>query len=46
MVFCEAKIFNQWEEVLAIGQGAFLVQVDDFVQVYAAKLRAQDVQEQ
>ena len=46
VVYCEAKIFNQWEEVLAIGQGAFLVQVDDFVQGYAAKLRAQDVQEQ
>lgn len=45
MVYCEAKIFNQREELLATGQGAFLVQVDDFVRTYAAKLKKQNAQE-
>ncbi len=44
MVYCEARIYNQREELLATGQGAFLVQVGDFVQHYAAKLREQGLQ--
>lgn len=39
MIYCEGKIYNQRGDLLAAGQGAFLVQVEDFVQMYAAKLR-------
>ena len=39
MLYCEGKIYNQRGDLLATGQGAFLVQVEDFVQMYAAKLR-------
>lgn len=39
MIYCEGKIYNQRGDLLATGQAAFLVQVDDFVQMYAAKLR-------
>ena len=39
MIYCEGKIYNQRGDLLATGQGAFLVQVEDFVQMYADKLR-------
>lgn len=39
MIYCEGKIYNQRGDLLATGQAAFLVQIDDFVQTYAAKLR-------
>ena len=39
MLYCEGKIYNQRGDLLATGLGAFLVQVEDFVQMYAAKLR-------
>ena len=38
MLYCEGKIYNQRGDLLATGQGAFLVQVEDFVQMYAACL--------
>ena len=41
MLYCEGKVWNQKGALLATGQGAFLVQNDDFVQMYAAKLREQ-----
>ena len=36
---CTCQIKNQREELLATGQGTFQVQIADFVQYYAAKLR-------
>ena len=36
---CTCQIKNQREELLATGQGTFRVQISDFVQYYAAKLR-------
>lgn len=39
MIYCTCTVSNQREELLATGQAAFLVQIDDFVQWYAAKLR-------
>jgi len=44
MVFCEGKVFNQKGDLLATGQAAFLVKIDDFVQYYAAKLRESGAQ--
>lgn len=38
MLYCSCKIYNQRGDLLATGQGAFLVQSRDFVQDYAAKL--------
>lgn len=39
MLFCECKVYNQRDELLATGQGAFMIKCNDFVQYYAAKLR-------
>jgi len=39
MVYCTCTVSNQRDELLATGQAAFMVQVEDFVQWYAAKLR-------
>lgn len=36
---CTCQIKNQRDELLATGQGTFQVQIADFVQYYAAKLR-------
>lgn len=44
MVYCEGKIYNQRGDLLAAGQAAFLVQIEDFVQTYAEKLRANGYQ--
>lgn len=38
-VQCEAVVRNQRGDVLATAQGTFTVQISDFVQYYAAKLR-------
>ena len=37
--FCTCTIQNQRNDVLATGQGVFQIQIADFVQYYAAKLR-------
>ena len=39
MLYCSCEVKNQREELLATGQAVFMIQVDDFVQWYAAKLR-------
>lgn len=39
MVYCQGKIYNQKGDLLATGQATFLVQIEDFVQYYADKLR-------
>ncbi|MBR5319456.1 MAG: PaaI family thioesterase [Peptococcaceae bacterium] len=36
---CTCQIKNQRDELLAAGQGTFQIQIADFVQYYAAKLR-------
>lgn len=36
---CTCQIKNQRDELLATGQGTFQIQIADFVQYYAAKLR-------
>lgn len=42
MVYCTCTVSNQREELLATGQTAFLIQVEDFVTWYAAKLREKE----
>ncbi len=44
MVYCTCNVLNQRDELLATGQAVFLVQVEDFVQWYVAKLRENGVQ--
>lgn len=44
MLYCTCTISNQRDEVLATGQAVFMVQVEDFVQWYAAKLKENGVQ--
>lgn len=44
MVYCTCTVSNQREELLATAQAAFLIQIEDFVTWYAAKLREQENQ--